>query len=234
MLIRETAGVFWQTLKDIWEELLPLAVVNLVWLLAWAAPLSGGSLLASIPALAIMLIVLGVLVFAVATAGVYYVTYRVAHAKTFHFSDYIEGIRLYWWRAILWILGNALVTVILAANVLFYARVQTSWSAIVAGLFMALFIVWVAVQIYFWPLMLAQEQPRLLLAWRNAFYLILANPFYAFFIVSFTVLLLGLSIGLTLPFVLMGMTLQALLGNNAVLILLERLGKIESPRPKTG
>lgn len=234
MLMREAAGVFWQTLKDIWEELLPLAVVNLVWLLAWAAPLSGGSLLASVPALAIALIVIGVLVFAVATAGVYYVTFRVAHAKTFHFSDFVEGARLHWWRAILWLLGNVLVTVILAANVLFYARVQTSWSAIVAGLFVALFIVWAAVQIYFWPLMLAQEQPQILLAWRNAFYLLLANPFYAFFVASFAIVLLVLSVGLTLPFVLMGMTLQGLLGNNAVLILLEKLGKIESPRPKLG
>jgi len=232
MLIREAAGVFWQTFRDIWEELLPLAVVNLVWLLAWAAPLSGGSLLASIPALAIVLIVIAVLVFAVATAGVYYVAYRVAHAKTFHFSDFVEGARLYWWRAILWILGNVLIIVVLAANVLFYARIAANWSAIVAGLFVALFIVWVAVQVYFWPLLLAQEEPKLFLAWRNAFYLLLANPFYAFFIVSFSILLLGLSIGLTLPFVLMGMTLQGLLGNNAVLVLLERLGKIESPRPK--
>jgi hypothetical protein len=232
MLIREAAGVFWLTLKDIWEELLPLAVVNLVWLLAWALPLSAGSLLASVPALAVALIVIAVLTFAVATAGVYYVSYRVAHAKTFHFSDFLDGVKLYWWRAILWILGNALVTVLLAANVLFYARVQTNWSAIVAGLFVALFIVWAAVQLYFWPLMLSQEQPNLLMAWRNAFYLILANPFYAFFIGSFVILLLALSIGLTLPFVLMGMTLQALLGNNAVLTLLERLGKIESPRPK--
>lgn len=232
MLIREAAGVFWQTLKDIWEELLPLAVVNLVWLLAWALPLSAGSLLASIPVLAVALVIIGVLFFSIATASVYYVTSRVAHAKTFHFSDFIDGVKLYWWRAILWILGNVLVTVLLAANVLFYARVQTSWSAIVAGLFVALFIVWVAVQIYFWPLMLSQEQPKLLMAWRNAFFLILANPFYAFFIGSFVILLLGLSIGLTLPFVLMGMTLQGLLGNNAVLTLLERLGKIEAPRPK--
>ena len=87
MMIREAMSVFWQTLKDTWEELFQLAIVNLVWLFS-------------------ALTIIGL---PVTTAGMYYVTNRVAHGKTFHFSDFIDGIKLYWWRSLLWFLANVVI-----------------------------------------------------------------------------------------------------------------------------
>ena len=87
-------------------------------------------------------------------------------------------------------------------------------------------------QIYFWPLLIEQEQPKMLLAWRNCAYLILANPFYGFFVVSFSIVLFGLSAALTLPLIFVGMALLGLFGNNAVLTLLEKFGIIKEARPK--
>ena len=40
MLFTKAVGVFWQTLKDSWEELLQLAIMNLIWLFSWGAPLA--------------------------------------------------------------------------------------------------------------------------------------------------------------------------------------------------
>ncbi|MBC7315067.1 MAG: hypothetical protein H5T70_01430, partial [Chloroflexi bacterium] len=117
MLIREAMGAFWQTLKDTWEELFPLAIVNLVWLLAWAVPLSLGSVVGSIPAVAIPLFLIGILAFPVGTAGIYYVTNRVAHAKTFHFSDFLEGVQRYWWRSLLWFLATLFVIFLISVNI---------------------------------------------------------------------------------------------------------------------
>ncbi len=233
MLIREAMSAFWQTLKDTWEELFPLAIVNLVWLLAWAVPLSLGSVAASIPALAIPLFLIGILAFPVGTAGIYYVTNRVAHAKTFHFSDFLEGVQQYWWRSLLWFLANLLVIFLISVNIWFYPRAfEGEWTIFVAIFWLFLLLFWVAMQIYFWPILIEMEAPRLFLAWRNALYLILANPFYAFFIASFTLVLLAASVLTTLPFIFAGMTLQGLLGNNAVLILLSHFGLIQPPRPK--
>jgi len=233
MLMREAADVFWQTLKDTWEELVPLAVVNLVWLLLWAGPFGLASLVTQIPALAILLLVIGLLLFSIATAGAYEVTSRVAHARTFHFSDFIEAARRYWWRSILWLLGNLLVVFVIAFYILVFLPAFTGiWVGIVAGILIGLLVIWLVMQIYFWPLMIAQEEPRVLTAWRNAFFLIMANPFFAFFIAAFALVLLGISVAITLPFVLVGIVLQGLLGNNAVLTLLSHYEKIESPRPE--
>ncbi|MEA3407653.1 MAG: hypothetical protein U9R48_06195 [Chloroflexota bacterium] len=232
MLIREAMRVFWQTLKDTWEELYSIGMVNLVWLFSWGLPV-GLSTATKIPIVIIAGLVLGILLFPVTMAGIYYVANRVAHATTFHFSDFVEGIKRYWWRALLWLLANGAFVLLIYMNLQFYPSVfEGQWVALVLGFWIAVFLFWVMMQIYFWPLLIAQEEPKMLLAWRNSAYLILANPFYAFFIFSFTLVLLAVSIVLTLPFIFVGMGILAILGNNAVLTLLSEFDIIENPRPK--
>lgn len=232
MLIREAMEVFWQTLKDTWEELYSLGMVNLVWLFSWGLPIGLGTA-TNIPILIIGGLILGILVFPITTVGIYYVTNRVAHAKTFHFRDFIEGIKKHWWRALLWLLVNAVFVLLIYMNLQFYPTVfEGAWVALVMGLWIALFFFWIMMQIYFWPVLIAQEESNMLLAWRNSAYLILANPFYAFFVFCFTFFLLVLSVALTLPFIFVGMTILATLGNNAVLILLSEFDVIDDPRPK--
>lgn len=210
MMIREAMSVFWQTLKDTWEELFQLAIANLIWLFS----------------------ALTIVGFPVTMAGMYYVTNRVAHGKTFHFSDFIEGIKLYWWRSLLWLLANIVFVLLIYVNLQFYASFQATWSVFVNGLWLAILAFWLAMQVYFWPLLIEQEQSKMLLAWRNCAYLILANPFFAFFIVSFSIVLVVVSVALTLPLIFVGMALLGLLANNAVLTLLEKFGIIKEARPK--
>ena len=104
--------------------------------------------------------------------------------------------------------------------------------SIIGGFWLAVLAFWLTVQMYFWPLLIEQEEPKILLAWRNSAYLVLINPFYAFFIASFHLLFVVISVGLTLPLVFVGMAGLALLGNNAVLTMLVKVGKIEEPRPE--
>jgi hypothetical protein len=232
MLIREAMTVFWQSLRDTWEELLPLAVVNIVWLASWALPLFAFSSL-SAPAIAIPLFLLSVVLLPVSTAGIYYVTNRVAHGKTFHFSDFVEGVRIYWWRAILWLVVNLGVVYLIWVNLWFYSsRLEGPWGFVVGGVWLALLAFWLVMQLYFWPMLLQLDEPRMFMAWKNSALLILINPFYAFFFVSFTLLVAVISAALVVILIFAGMTIIALLGNNAVLILLHRLGKIEDPRPE--
>ena len=211
MMIKEAMSVFWQTLKDIWEELLPLCLVNLVWLFAS----------------------LTVILFPVTLAGGYYVANRVARGKTFGTRHYVEGIKMYWWRSLLWFLANLVVVLLIYVNLMFYpSQFEGLWVSVVGGFWLAVLIFWLTLQMYFWPLLIEQEQPRMLLAWRNSAYLVLINPFYALFVASFHLLFLAVSVAITLPLVFVGMVGLALLGNNAVLTMLVSVGKIEDPRPK--
>ena len=232
MLIREAMGVFWQTLKDTWEELYQLAMVNLVWLFSWSLPIGLGAA-TRLPIVIIPTAILSLGLLPVTTVGVYYVANRVAHAKTFHFSDFVDGIKLYWWRALIWLLANVVIISLICLNLWFYpANFEGFWVIIVGGLWLAALFFWIVMQIYYWPLLIQQEEPKMLLTWRNSAYLMLANPFYAFFIICFSIVLLAISVALTLPFVFVGMAILAVLGSNAVLTLLAKFGVIEDPRPK--
>ena len=232
MMIREAFHVLWQTLKGIWEELYSLAIVNLVWLLSWGLPLALIPSLNSV-ALAIPLTVLAALLFSVTTSGIYCVTSRVARGTTFHFSDFIDGIKLYWWRSLLWLVANAAVLFLIRTNLDFYPTIlQGTWAIIIGGFWMAVLLFWIIMQFYFWPVLVQQEQPKMLLAWKNAAYLILASPFYAFLMVIFSFIFMALSIGLILPLIFVGMAIIALLGSTAALEILVKFKIIEDPRPK--
>lgn len=232
MLIKEAMGVFWQTLKDTWEELYMLAIVNLVWLFSWGLPVGLG-FATKVPALMILGAVLSIGLFAVTSVGVYYCTNRVAHGKTFAFSDFVTGIKLYWWRSILWMLANIVLIGLMVLNLWFYpSNFEGTWVMFVGGMWLAVLFLWITLQVYFWPMMLHQSETKMILAWKNAGFLMLANPFYAFFMVSFAAIFAVLSVGLTLPLIFIGMGLQGLLGCNAVVQLLISFGKMEDPRPK--
>lgn len=229
MMIREAMNVFWQTLKDTWEELYNLAIVNLVWLFCFV-PVTVITVTQS-PYIVLPAFLLALILVPSATVGVYYCTYRVAQGKTFHFADFLDGVKIYWWRSLIWLVVNAVVIFLIRTNLLFYPTIiQGPLIVLVGGLWLAVFVFWVSMQLYFWPMLMRQEQTKMLLAWRNSAYLLLANPFFAFFIVSFTLVLLAASLALTLPFIFVGMSLLSLLGNNAVVTMLVKLKIIQDPR----
>lgn len=232
MLIREAMSVFWQSLRDTWEELLSLALVNLTWLASWVLPLYLFTVAPASP-FSYVLLIPGAILASISAAGIYHVTRRVAHGKTFHYADFVEGMRLLWWRAVLWLLANVLVVWLVWVNLWFYSgRLEGVWALLVSGFWLAAVAFWLAMQLYFWPMLLQLDTPRMLLAWKNSALLIAINPFYAFFVVSFTLLVAAISVAVVFVLVVAGMAIIALLGHNAVLTLLTKLGKIEDPRPK--
>ncbi|MGI6368436.1 MAG: hypothetical protein ACOX2L_08815 [Anaerolineae bacterium] len=234
MMIRAAMDVFWRSLKDAWEELIPLALVNLVWFASWGLPL------ALIPSsrssiLTLALVLLGLLGGAVCTSGLYHVSDRVAHGKTARFEDWREGVRLFWKQGLLWLLGNVLVLALVVWNIAFYGQnITAAWGVFLQGIWLALALFWLTMQIYFWPMLLRLEKPSVFTAWRFSAMLIVASPFFTFFITTFTLLVLIISLATGVVLGVLGGTATAVLGSNAVLTLLYTLGKIENPRPPVG
>jgi len=78
------------------------------------------------------------------------------------------------------------------------------------------------------PMLLEQQEPRLLLAVRNAAFLTFATPITSLFLAILMLLVIAVSVGLTLPFAVAMMAVLCLMGNGAVLTLLVHL-KIRKP-----
>ena len=223
--------VLWAALKDYYEEMFTLVGANLVWVAAVAAafglPALAGRYLAPAAGLGLA-VVLGFLLLPPITAGMLYLTNQIAHHKSIEFGMLWEGARTYAVKSWLLTLINVLAAVIIATNFFFYGQFEGQWPVIVRGLFVGMGVLWCLIQIYVFPMLLEQQEPRLLLALRNAAFLTFASPITTLILAVLMIVVAALSIGLTLPFAVAMAAVLCLMANEAVLALLIHF-KIRKP-----
>jgi hypothetical protein len=188
--------VFWLAIKDLFDELFTLILVNLLWVLI-SAPLALLALyfLASgaiVPGAVIAL--LAVLPLAPSNMGLYAIAQRVAEGRVISWRLFFDGFREYmvlsWQVYGLWTVGMALIL----GNLGFYSRTDSLLGLMLMGLFTAFFIIWLGILIYIGPLMLLQADKRLRLIARNAFLMVFSRPFFTA-ITGLLMLLIGVVAG---------------------------------------
>jgi uncharacterized membrane protein YesL len=172
--------VLWISIKDIFDELFSLVLINLIWVLI-CAPLvviavlllgTGATILGSIVAL------LAVLPMAPANAGLYTVAQRVSEGRVFEWRLFFQGFRenllLSWQVYGLWTLGLILIV----SNLSFYNTMTSTLGSLLLVLFLYLLLVWYGLLIYIGPLMLIQTDKRLRIIARNAFLMVFGRPIF--------------------------------------------------------
>jgi hypothetical protein len=119
---------------------------------------------------------------------------ELARGDTLSFGEQWQGLRTYWRVGLrAWLIAAA-ITITCALNAAFWAtqaaNPASGLHAVAAPLFLvwALFLLfWLGIHLYVAPLLLAQVEPRALLAYRNAAVLMLSRP-----VASWTVILIWL------------------------------------------
>lgn len=147
-------GTLRDWLEDAWNGLAEIVIANLLWLLL------------SLP----------VVTAAPAAAALYHVTNRLAHGQEAGWRVFFQGFRQHFWLSWRWALLNLLAVLVLLANYQFYARIPQDWATLAMGAFIGLSILWIAVQIYVFPLLLEQSDRRLRTALRNSLVMYLRRP----------------------------------------------------------
>ena len=108
------------------------------------------------------------------TAGIYYVTNRLANGELLEISRFWEGFRRFFWRG--W--GLALLDVgtlaLLLINVVFYWTLEGAAIKLLSLVFAYMLLIWFAIQGYLFPLLVEMDQPILRVA-RNSLFLTLDN-----------------------------------------------------------
>jgi hypothetical protein len=118
-----------------------------------------------------------------ACLGLHTIARELARGRGAAFGEQWPAFRAYWRVGVrAWLIGAA-VTAVLALNVVFYAAQVTNpgsrLHAVAAPLFLIwalLLLFWLGTHLYVAPLLLAQVEPRALLAYRNAVVLMLSRP----------------------------------------------------------
>jgi len=204
--------VFWDALKDFWDELFLLVLMNIV----------------------TALLVIPVVTFPPALAGLWNTANLVTQGKAVGWRDYFDGFRRYFWKAWGLALLNVLVAIIVLTNIRFYVpgnapfEISSTLSLWLRSLWVAVAFLWLIFQMYPLALLLEQEDQRLRTALRNAAVIFIANP--GFTLVLALLLLIVAVISTLLPVLWFCVTpaLFAVVCNKAVRRLLEPY------RPETG
>jgi uncharacterized membrane protein YesL len=212
--MKRALRTFWGALKDFWDELFLLVLMNIV----------------------TVLLLIPVVTFPPALAGLWSAANLVAKGRAIGWRDYFKAFRRYFLKAWGLALLNGLVGIILVANILFYApanvpfEISPTLSFWIQALFLGVAFVWLIVQLYPMALLLEQEDQRLRVALRNAAVLFAAN--LGFTIVLALLLLVVAAVSMVLPplWLLVTVALFAVVCNKAVLHLLEtyREGRAEA------
>lgn len=184
-------------LRDIWQELWTILIVNLLFLLATILIIPGPP----------------------ATLALFYYGNRIAHGETATERDFLQALRTYWKPAWRWGMVNFLAIGILTLDYVLIERVvaNTNTASFLQGLYLTLLTVWLLVQLFIPPFLLEQEQPKVSQALRNAVMFIHRN--LLFVLVLAVLLVLSLAAG-TLVFMLslaFGGALVVFVSNHAVL-----------------
>lgn len=212
-----------RTLRDLFDEFLLLILCNLLWVvlcvpLWWVAfvlALDG----ALVPALVFAL--LGVLPAGPATTALTSVTLRISEGRATTIGDFFRGLRLYprpgWALAAIWVAGLMLVLF----NFRFYVNWNNTFGGLLLGFWVYALIVWFALLVYAFPLLLLQERPDLRLIARNAGLMVLGRPLYTGATLLMMGVLVGLSAFLVIPWLLITVALLNLWSVRATTALIE-------------
>ena len=197
-----------QAVTDWWDDLVNLAIINVIWVLCWFTVILGPP----------------------ATLGMYHIANRLAHGESLGPRGLWDGGRRYFLQSWLLVLLNLAAVAIILLNFWFYASVEDTWADLVKAFFVLLGVGWLVVQFYALPYLMEQERKNVGLALRNGLFNALAAPGYTLFVFAFAGLVVVLSVGLVFPLLMGGPCLVAIVGNHAVMERLETYGVRERGR----
>jgi uncharacterized membrane protein YesL len=228
--------IVWRSFKDLWEELVLLVILNVLW--------AASALLVSVPILlfgtdhAIPAVVLSFFLFwlfPIVSGALCFVTNQVAHGVAVGMATFVTGLRRYWLKSILVGLINLLVLGLLFLNIQFYALVmEGDWTYFAVAAWVLVTLYWFIVQIYWFPFILELESEKVFVALRHALMMVMLSPGFSLVMVLILAVLTVLCIALTVPFPLFMASLLLLIINRATLNRLDFVRRKREEQDRAG
>ncbi len=188
------------SIRDFYEEMFLFVPLNLVW---WVAAV----LLLPLPPVA---------------AGLYYISHRIVHEQRVGADFFKEAARDFLWPSVRLALLDLAILSIIVVNLFFYSQF-TNWIQLITILWIYGLILWLGLQLYLFPLLFEQQEPKALTAVRNAIILVLTRPLYTLIILVLALILTAVSFVLPVLLVLAWPGVMTLIGARALATILEEI-----------
>jgi hypothetical protein len=160
------------------------------------------------------------------TCGLHFAASELARGDMMALSDIRTGLRGYWRSALLTWLVSLVFTMLILVNLAFYAgQIRSAHSPLhaVAGPATALWtialVLWIAMHLYVFPLLLVQDDNRLRTTYRNALVIVASRPFFTLIVLVVWLVVLTFTAFTGLSSVI-GLALGAAIQHNALVRLL--------------
>jgi hypothetical protein len=204
-------------LRDFWEELIVLVLLNLLWSLSVLLPTLPLFVLGSLDLIwTLATILLLALPLPIVSGALCFATNQVSRGQAIGWGTFVTGLGRYWAKSWAVALINLVVLILIAINVQFYGSVlQGSWTGFARAAWLVVGVYWLLAQIFWFPMILELESERLLLALRNALVMVIVTPGFSLTLAVLMIVLGALCIALSVPAVLAMGSLLLLIANHA-------------------
>lgn len=154
----EFTSFFIASLKEAFHNMFELVIFNVLWLFC-------SILVITAPP---------------ATAALFYTTNQLAHERRANWRTFFYAMRRYFWKSWGWGILNIAIATIFFSNLVFYSNIQQTWAEWAQGGITAIFIFWVILQLFVFPIAFEQDDPNLRTAMRNSAVLMIKRPWFYF------------------------------------------------------
>lgn len=161
-----------------------------------------------------LLLLIPVLTIPMAFAGLYACAHGIAHDESLDWRSFFTGIKKHFGASLRWTLANVFVVFLFGFYTWFFTTQSdpaAGRSNIWVGITLALALLWWILNMYTFPLMLAQEKPSYLNALRNSTILFIKWPGQVLGFTLFNLVVIFISIWLRFPWLIFGASLPALM-----------------------
>jgi uncharacterized membrane protein YesL len=215
--MRDALRVLSTTVKLLWDELVLLIQLNLAVSLLGVLALLSAAVRADVgSAWRLGLAAALLLPLPPSLGALSFVTNQIARGKAVGWDTFLHGLRRYWIKSYALVLLAALGLALILFNLWFYTSLlDGAWAPTLRLPWILLLVLWIAVQLFWFPMLLELESESILQSLKDAVLLTVLTPLFTLLLVLVAAVLLGLSLVLVLPFIFFSLALLTLLGNVA-------------------
>lgn len=189
------------SLRDLWDEFVLMVLLNLLWCLAVVLPIVPLLIPGNVGVLGVLALSLLLAIPLPVISGAFcFVANQVARGKVARWGTFGEGVRRYWVKSLAVALINLIAVVLIAANLQFYAVVlQGTWTSFALSAWAVVGLYWLLVQVFWFPMILEQENEKVFLALRNSMAMVIITPAFSLTLALILALFTVLSVALSVP-----------------------------------
>ncbi len=173
---------------------------------------------------------LPVVTFFPALGGLYTAVIELNQEGRADWSSVWEGFKRYWWLSLRWGFLVLFGDVILAVNIWFYLNIEKIWAIIPLILAITVSVLWIVIHQYSFPLLLMQDEKKILLAMRNGYVIVMHQPLAALKVMLLSLLISALSILLPPLWIFISMALIVQLRTRTVLKTVKKIKEKDAER----